>query len=60
MQSHAQNKKKDEEVDVWVITRGGAKIGRDFKQAERSSQNLEGNIRKVAQPPPKFDVSQQK
>jgi len=28
------NKKKDEEVDVHVITQGGVKIGRDFENDE--------------------------
>jgi hypothetical protein len=59
MQSH-KNKKKDEEVDVWVVTRGGEKIGRDFEQVRAQGQKLEGKIRKATQPPPKFDVSQQK
>jgi hypothetical protein len=32
------NQKKDEEVDVWVITRGGAKTGMDLEHGEISGQ----------------------
>jgi hypothetical protein len=55
-----QNQKKDDEVDVRVITRGGEKMGMDFEHGESSGQRPEGKIRKVVQPPPKFDVAQQK
>jgi hypothetical protein len=31
------NKKKNEEVDVWIVTQGGEKIGMGFKHGESSS-----------------------
>lgn len=49
--------KKDAEVDVRVITRGGAKTGREFEQVESSGKKPKGKIRKKAQPPPKFDAT---
>jgi hypothetical protein len=55
-----QNKKKDDEVDVWVITQVEKRHEMDFKHGEISGQRSEGKIRKVVQPPPKFDVAQQK
>jgi hypothetical protein len=55
-----RNKKKDDEVDVQVITRGGEKMGMDLEHDEISSQRPEEKIIKVAQPPPNFDVVQQK
>jgi hypothetical protein len=55
-----KNKKKNEEVDVWVVTRGGEKIGAYFEHGEGSGQNMDGKIRKETHPPPRFDVSQQK
>jgi hypothetical protein len=54
-----KNKKKDKEVEVWVITRNREKTGRDFEQDESLGQKSEGKIIKAAYPPPKFDVSQQ-
>jgi len=54
-----KNNKKDEEVDIRVVTQGGAKIGKKIEHGESSGQKLEGNIRKESQPPPKFNASQQ-
>jgi hypothetical protein len=54
------NKKKDDEVDVRVITRGRAKMRMEFEHGEISGQMPEGKMRKATYPPPKFDVSQQK
>jgi hypothetical protein len=54
-----KNKKKDEEVDVRVITQGGEKTGMDFEHGEISGQRPEGKS-EGSQPPPKFDVAQQK
>jgi hypothetical protein len=55
-----KNKKKNGEVNVWVVTHGGVKTGEDFEHGEGLGQQAEGNIRKAPQPPPKFDVAQQK
>jgi hypothetical protein len=33
-----KNKKKNGEENVWVLTCGGAKIGRDFEHGEGSGQ----------------------
>jgi hypothetical protein len=52
-----RNKNIDEEGDVWVITRGRVKTGRDFEHVECLGQKLEGNIRKVVQPHPKFNAT---
>lgn len=54
------NKKKDDEVDVRVITRGREKMRMEFEPGEISGQMPEGKMRKETYPPPKFDVSQQK
>jgi hypothetical protein len=55
-----ENQKKEEEVDVWLITQGGTKTIMELERGESSGQRKEGNIRKVVQDPPKFDVAQQK
>jgi len=48
---------KNEEVLVWVVTRGKANIGVDFEHGEGSGQNSKVKIRKATHPPPKFDVA---
>jgi hypothetical protein len=53
------NKKKDDEVDVRVITQGRAKMRMEFKNGEILGQMPEGKMRKATYPPPKFDVSNQ-
>jgi hypothetical protein len=58
MLSHAKTKKNNEEEDVWVVTRGGEKIGAKFEHGEGSGKKLDQKIRKAPQPPPNFDVSQ--
>jgi hypothetical protein len=55
-----KNKKKNEEVDVWVVTQGGVNTGAEFEHGEGLGQNSKGNIRKEAYPPLNFDVAQQK
>jgi hypothetical protein len=39
-------KKKDDEVDVWVITRGREKMGMDFEHGESSGQRIRGEDKK--------------
>jgi hypothetical protein len=53
-----RNQNKDEEDDVWVITRDRAKMGMDLENGEISSQGTEGKIRKAAQAHPKFGIAQ--
>jgi hypothetical protein len=55
-----KNKNKNEEADVRVVTRGGEKTWVDFEHGEGSGQQPDGKIRKAPQPPPKFNVAQQK
>jgi hypothetical protein len=41
-----ENHKKDDEVDVWVITQGRENTGMNFEYGESLGQRLEGKIRK--------------
>jgi len=43
-----------------VINQGGENMGMNFEHGEILGQRLEGKIRKVENPPPKFDDVQQK
>jgi hypothetical protein len=54
------NQKKDEEVDVWVITQVEKIWEWTLSMEKARVQRMEGKIRKAVQPPPKFDVAQQK
>jgi hypothetical protein len=60
MSSHAKNKKKNEEDDVWVVTHGGEKQGQTSSMVKAQVKKPDGKIRKAPHPPPKFDVAQQK
>ena len=55
-----KNNNKNEEVDIWVVTEGGANTRPNFEHGEGSGQNLDGKIRKAPHPPLKFDVVQEK
>jgi hypothetical protein len=55
-----KKKKKNEEVGILVVTRGGAKTGGYFEHGEGSVKKLDKNIIKAPQPPPKFDAPQHK
>jgi hypothetical protein len=54
------NQKKDEKVDVQVVTQGGVKMGMELEHDESSGQKSKGKIRKAVSSPPKFDVTQHK
>jgi hypothetical protein len=42
-----ENRRQEEEVDVWVVTQGGIQMGMDLENGEILGQNIEGKIRKV-------------
>jgi hypothetical protein len=53
-----KNKKKNEEADIRVVTRGGAKNRGDFEHGEGLGQKIYGIIRKAPHPPLNFDAVQ--
>jgi hypothetical protein len=60
MWSHTKNKKKNEEVDVWVVTQEGKRQEKTLSMVKAQVKIQMEKIRKAPHPPPKFDVSQQK
>jgi hypothetical protein len=58
VESHKDQKQKEE--DIWVVTRGCIRTRSNIEQGEISGQNVEGNIIKLAEAPPKYDIVQQK
>jgi hypothetical protein len=55
-----KNKKKNEEVDVRVVTQGGVKTEEDFDHGEGLHKKPNGKTMKAPHPPPKSDVAQHK
>jgi hypothetical protein len=49
-----KNKKKNEEVNLRVVTHGWEKIGEEFEHEESLGQQVEGKVRKASHPPPKL------